>query len=98
MEGLIPFTFISIMKKRDGSEYNRLSSGSSRGNSFLLLENRGSFDDSSQKRTRSDIQSTPKSEFLGWRSPGLDSHPSQMIHKRSSYQHQKMDSNTRFGS
>ncbi|KAJ8638302.1 hypothetical protein MRB53_012569 [Persea americana] len=98
MEGLIPFVFNSVMKKRDGSEYKRLSSGSSRGHSSLLLENRGSFDDSSHKRTRSDFQSTPKCEFLGWRSPGPDSHPSQMIHKRSSYQHQKMDSNTRFGS
>ncbi|KAJ8638306.1 hypothetical protein MRB53_012573 [Persea americana] len=87
MEGLIPFVFNSIMKKRDGSKYKRLSNGSGRGHcSFLLLENRGSFDDSSYKRTRSDFQSSPTSEFMGWRSPGPDSHPSQTIHKRNSHQ------------
>ncbi|XXG59448.1 hypothetical protein AAC387_Pa04g1535 [Persea americana] len=89
MEGLIPFVFNAIMKKRDGCEYKSLSDGSIRGHSFLLLENRGSFGDSSHKRRRSDFQ-TPTSEFLGWRSPDPDSHPSQMIHKRNS--HQRTDS------
>ncbi|XXG59450.1 hypothetical protein AAC387_Pa04g1535 [Persea americana] len=93
MEGLIPFVFNAIMKKRDGCEYKSLSDGSIRGHSFLLLENRGSFGDSSHKRRRSDFQ-TPTSEFLGWRSPDPDSHPSQMIHKRNS--HQRTDSNKRF--
>ncbi|KAJ8638299.1 hypothetical protein MRB53_012566 [Persea americana] len=95
MEGLIPFVFNAITKKGDGSKYRSLSDTSSRGRQYRLLEHVGSFDGSSHRRTRSDFQN-PTSEFLGWRSPGPDSHPSQMIHKRSPNQHQKMDSNTRF--
>ncbi|KAJ8638300.1 hypothetical protein MRB53_012567 [Persea americana] len=81
MEGLIPFVFNAIMKKRDGSKYSSLSDSSSR-RPFLLLEHAGSFDGSSHRRTRSDFQN-PTSEFLEWRSSGPDSHPSQMIHKKS---------------
>ncbi|KAJ8617871.1 hypothetical protein MRB53_014057 [Persea americana] len=94
MEGLIPFVFKAIMKKRDGSKYRSLLEGSSRGRPYRLLEHVGSFDGSSHRRTRSDFQ-TPTTEFLGWRSSGPDSHPSQMIHKRSSHQHRKTESNTR---
>ncbi|KAJ8638303.1 hypothetical protein MRB53_012570 [Persea americana] len=95
MEGLIPIVFNAIMKKREGSKYRSLFDSSSRCRPFLLLEHVGSFDGSSHRRTRSDFQN-PSSEFLEWRSSGPDSHPSQMIHKKSS--HQVTDGNTRFRS
>ncbi|XP_077233451.1 beta-1,4-xylosidase [Tasmannia lanceolata] len=71
MEGLIPFVLHVLKRNASHSKYRCLSEGSARSNHRVLLtENVGidSFEGSSHRRTNSEFQPPPVSEFQDWRS------------------------------